>query len=104
MCNFTGNDYEKDFVLHRNHIANVGNMLMPERALRAGGKRALRHALRKPASPPSDMQASSTGNVFPCVAVPATIGEVARMRAEGVGRQPQSGFSASWETEKFVRL
>ena len=31
------------------------------------------------------------------------IGEVASLRAEGVDPQPQSGFSASWETEKFVK-
>ena len=32
------------------------------------------------------------------------IGEVARLRAEGVDCQPQSGFPASRETEKFVKL
>ena len=32
------------------------------------------------------------------------IGEVASLRAEGVDRQPQSGFPASRETEKFVKL
>ena len=33
-------------------------------------------------------------NVFPCAAVPTAIWEVARLRAEGVERQPRSGFSA----------
>lgn len=51
LHNFTENDYEKDFVLHRNHFADVGNMFMPQRSLRAGGNRPLRHALCKPASP-----------------------------------------------------
>ena|GEM_PF-5450972 len=32
------------------------------------------------------------------------IGEVARLRAEGVDRQPQSGFSVSLKAENFVRL
>ena len=31
------------------------------------------------------------------------IGEVASLRAEGVDPQLRSGFSASWETEKFVK-
>ena len=32
------------------------------------------------------------------------IGEVARLRAEGVDRQPQSGFPARSKVEKFVKL
>ena len=32
------------------------------------------------------------------------IGEVARLRAEGVDRQPQSGFLVKLKVEKFVKL
>ena len=32
------------------------------------------------------------------------IGEVARLRAEGVDCQPQSGFPARSKVEKFVKL
>ena len=40
----------------------------------------------------------------PFHAAPPAIGEVASLRAEGVGRQPRSGFSASLKAEKFVKL
>ena len=44
----------------------------------------------QPNSQPST--STATGNVFPCVAAPAAIGEVASLRAEGVDRQTRSGF------------